>query len=64
MKNIYKIIFLLSPLLWICPVFLGRGVGGEAFSQAIQWQKSLGGTSGDVAFSIQQTADGGYVVAG
>lgn len=30
----------------------------------IQWQKSLGGTAGDGAFSIQQTTDGGYVVAG
>ena len=31
---------------------------------AIQWQKSLGGTNPDVAHSIQQTNDGGYIVAG
>jgi len=30
----------------------------------IQWQKSLGGSSWDVANAIQQTADGGYIVAG
>ena len=30
----------------------------------IQWQKSLGGTADDYAISIQQTADGGFVVAG
>jgi hypothetical protein len=30
----------------------------------IQWQKNLGGTDSDVAYSIQQTADGGYIVAG
>jgi hypothetical protein len=30
----------------------------------IEWQKSLGGTYEDVANSIQQTTDGGYVVAG
>jgi len=30
----------------------------------IQWQKCLGGTSNDYAYSIQQTSDGGYVVAG
>ncbi len=30
----------------------------------MQWQKSLGGSSSDSASSIQQTADGGYVVAG
>ena len=30
----------------------------------IQWQKSLGGSGYDEAQSIQQTADGGYIVAG
>lgn len=30
----------------------------------IQWQKSLGGTYGDYANAIQQTTDGGYIVAG
>jgi len=30
----------------------------------IQWQKSLGGTGDDNAFSIQQTNDGSYIVAG
>jgi len=28
------------------------------------WQKCLGGSSGDYARSIQQTSDGGYIVAG
>ncbi|WP_309641011.1 T9SS type A sorting domain-containing protein [Flavobacterium sp.] len=30
----------------------------------IVWQKSLGGTNGDYATSIQQTSDHGYIVAG
>jgi len=30
----------------------------------ITWQKSLGGTGSDMALSIQQTSDGGYIVAG
>lgn len=30
----------------------------------IEWQKSLGGSGGDAANSIQQTTDGGYIVAG
>ncbi len=36
------------------------------FAQAplIEWQKSYGGTSGDDAKAILQTADGGYIVAG
>ncbi len=31
---------------------------------SISWQKALGGTGYDVAYSIQQTSDGGYIVAG
>ncbi len=30
----------------------------------VQWQKMYGGTSGDHVSSIQQTSDGGYVMAG
>lgn len=30
----------------------------------LQWQKTFGGTGNDFANSIQQTADGGYIVAG
>jgi hypothetical protein len=30
----------------------------------IEWQKSLGGSNSDAAYNIQQTEDGGYVVAG
>lgn len=33
-------------------------------SGLIEWQKALGGTSSELANSIQQTADGGYIVAG
>src|SRR4051812_26855668 len=29
----------------------------------IEWQKSFGGTNDDIANSIQQTKDGGYIVA-
>ena len=31
---------------------------------AIQWQKTIGGTESDYAYSLQSTADGGYIAAG
>ena len=34
-------------------------LGGNAI-----WQKSMGGSLSDIASSIQQTTDGGYIVAG
>jgi hypothetical protein len=30
----------------------------------LQWQKCLGGTSDELAYSIQQTTDDGYIIAG
>jgi hypothetical protein len=30
----------------------------------VQWAKTYGGTSGDYAYSVRQTSDGGYIVAG
>jgi hypothetical protein len=48
-------------LFLIC---LSAGTIGRAQAPAIAWQKALGGSSSDNAYSIQQTTDGGYVVAG
>jgi len=40
---------------WIVKLY-GSGV--------LQWEKNYGGSGGDVATSVQQTTDGGYIVAG
>ena len=42
-------------------------IGTLSFAQqapAIEWQKCLGGTSSDYAYSIQPTTDGGFIMAG
>lgn len=46
---------------------LATGISAFAFGQtapAIQWQKTYGGTGGELATATQQTRDGGYIVAG
>jgi hypothetical protein len=46
------------------------GAGGDIFliktdaSGNVQWAKTYGGTNDDYAYSVQQTSDGGYIVAG
>ena len=47
------------------------GAGGSDFwvlkldpEGNIQWQKTYGGGAADYAYSVQQTSDGGYIVAG
>jgi hypothetical protein len=47
-------------------LILFNGVNNKSYAQApaIEWQKCLGGTADDFANSIQQTSDGGFIVAG
>ena len=58
-SNITFITILLALILF-------NGVNNKSHAQApaIEWQKCLGGTSEDIAYSIQQTSDGGFIVAG
>ncbi|MFA7714624.1 MAG: prepilin-type N-terminal cleavage/methylation domain-containing protein [Candidatus Paceibacterota bacterium] len=46
------------------PVFGVWGGGSEEVGGATTWIKVLGGTSTETAGSIEQTSDGGYIVAG
>jgi hypothetical protein len=57
MKNIVQIISTAIVL------FLFNSLHAQEIP-SIQWQKSLGGSDDDEAYSIQQTTDGGYIVAG
>src|SRR5215831_11313707 len=40
------------------------GIAKLTKNGGIAWQKTLGGSGGETAYSIQQTSDGGYIVAG
>ena len=55
-------------LLALCLVALGvvsvPVAAVDSGAPAIEWQRCLGGTSSDTANAVQQTADGGYIVAG
>jgi hypothetical protein len=57
-----------SSVLWALFLFFGFALAGAAEGAVqppnIEWQKSLGGSGNDRANSIQQTSDGGYIVAG
>ncbi|MBW6482294.1 MAG: T9SS type A sorting domain-containing protein [Vicingaceae bacterium] len=53
MKNI-----LLTSALFLTTLYL------TAQAPTIEWQKSLGGSGWDRAYSIEQTTDGGYIVVG
>jgi Secretion system C-terminal sorting domain len=44
--------------------FISAGDGFPQGEPRIQWQRSLGGSDDEIANSIQQTTDGGYIVAG
>ncbi|HKR06488.1 MAG TPA: T9SS type A sorting domain-containing protein [Bacteroidia bacterium] len=59
MKKKYKTFFLLIPFA-ICLM-------PSSFSQTapgIEWQNTIGGSSSDVLYDIQQTADNGYILGG
>jgi len=57
-----NLIHLKSSLLFIVTLMIVQIA--KAQPPSIAWQKCLGGTINEEAHSIQQTADGGYIVAG
>jgi hypothetical protein len=51
--------------LIIVSVLLSLDLGiASAYEPAVQWQKTFGGSSSDEGYSVQQTSDGGYIIAG
>lgn len=54
----------MKKILFLSNIILNFAISVHAQAPAIQWQKTLGGTSDDKATSVQQTTDGGYIVGG
>ena len=50
--------------LFLLFVFFLLAQASEAQPPSIEWQKSYGGTGGDVAQSMEQTTDCGFIIAG
>ena len=55
----------MKTILLIFIFYFGFLLWNSSFAQpSIQWQNTIGGFSHDEVFSIQQTADGGYILGG
>ncbi|MGB9923326.1 MAG: hypothetical protein ACPLEW_11000 [Pseudothermotoga sp.] len=62
--SITTIFFLLFALVSCTSLSGGDTPTDENTSDMITWQKTYGGSNDDEAYSIQQTLDEGYIVAG
>ena len=69
MKNKLAAIVLVSVVICIGLFIVADSALAEASATAArapeeEWNRTFGGDDGDVAYSAQQTTDGGYILAG
>jgi hypothetical protein len=64
MKNKLASIMLVTVLISTGLIMLDDAGASTATAPEEEWSKTFGGEADDVAFSVQQTSDGGYIIAG
>ncbi|MDR1580896.1 MAG: hypothetical protein LBS35_11110, partial [Synergistaceae bacterium] len=52
----------LTVVFMLAVLFIARNAAAQP--PKIEWEKSFGGNLSEGAYSIQQTSDGGYIIAG
>jgi hypothetical protein len=62
MDNIYRKIVVRIAIVLTMAILLG--VSGAGAAPPEQWNKTFGGTNDDTAYSVRQTSDGGFILAG
>ena len=50
--------------LYLYPIFLFAPISASAQAPDSLWSRTFGGSLGDACYSMQQTTDGGYILAG
>ncbi|MFX0194902.1 MAG: carboxypeptidase regulatory-like domain-containing protein [Candidatus Hodarchaeota archaeon] len=63
MKTKTRQLVIWSAVAFLCGCFLSAEVTVGA-EPAIQWENTFGGNSDDTSSAVQQTSDGGYIIAG
>ena len=60
-KNMKRKPYLLAVVVFECLLTVGIAVAG---GPPVEWSKTFGGSSLDSGWSVEQTSDGGYIIAG